>query len=127
METKEQLNITERVKTFEDAMAITGRPPVPNFSNVPGDMREYFENQYKAVVITEALNEGWKADFEDSNQRKWFSWFYRVSSGFVFNSAYYYCSSADAGSAARLCFKSKELAEYAGKQFLDIYVKIITK
>ena len=44
---KENKKITELVKTFEDARKLTGRPDVPDFSNLPTDMRKHFEAQYK--------------------------------------------------------------------------------
>ena len=119
--------VTERIKTFEDAQKETGRQDVPDFSNVPEDLRAYFEAQYKTIVIAEALNEGWKANWEDSNQKKWFPWFYMSSSGFVFDDTLCACSRAYAGSGSRLCFKSDELATYAGKQFVEIWKDIILK
>ena len=124
---KKEINITEKVKSFEDAQKLIGRPDVPDFSNVPEDMREYFENQYKIIVIAEALNESWKADYNDGNQRKWFPWFYTSSSGFAFDGTYCHFSAPDAGNSVRLCFKSDELATYAGEQFKDIWEKIILK
>ncbi|MCL2651558.1 MAG: hypothetical protein FWD60_11115 [Candidatus Azobacteroides sp.] len=58
METKEErTEVTERIKTFEDALKETGRPDVPEFSDVPEDLRDYFKAQYKEIVITDALNE----------------------------------------------------------------------
>ena len=114
-------NIIESIKTFEDAMKATGRPDVPEFSELPEDMREYFKEQYKMVVITEALNEGWKADWENEDQKKWIPWFYCSPSGFVFSDTDYHYSHPDAGIASRLCFKSEELATYAGKQFFELY------
>jgi len=120
--------VTVRIKTYEDAVKETGRPEKPDFSNLPEDLREYFEAQYKAVVIAEALNEGWKADWSNSDQEKWLPWFRGLSSGaFVFYVTYYGYSIACAGYGSRLCFKSDELAEYAGKQFLDIYAAILKK
>ena len=113
-------NIIKKIKTFDDAMKATGRPDVPEFSELPEDMRECFKAHYKLLVITEALNEGWKADWENGNQ-KWIQWFYMSPSGFVFDSADYYYLCPYAGYASRLCFKSEELAAYAGKQFLEIY------
>ena len=121
-------DVTVRIKTFEDAVKETGRQEKPDFSNLPEDLREYFEAQYKAVVIAEALNEGWKADWSNSDQEKYLPWFRGLSSGgFVFNGASYHCSLAGAGNGSRLCFASEELAEYAGKQFLDIYADILQK
>ena len=118
-------NITEKVKTFEDALAITGRPSTPDFSNVPEDMKEYFEGQYQMIVITEALNEGWIPYWANNKQRKWVPWFWVSSSGFVFGDTFCYYSYAGYGS--RLCFKNEALARYAGQQFIDIWSKILLK
>ena len=70
MKEEKKQEVTERIKSFEDALKETGRPAVPEFSDAPEDLRDYFKAQYKAVVITEALNEGWKADWNDSSQEK---------------------------------------------------------
>ncbi|MDR0658829.1 MAG: hypothetical protein LBG18_07865 [Mediterranea sp.] len=119
--------ITDRIKTFENALEETGKPNVPEFKDVPEDLREYFQYQYKAIVIAEALNEGWEADYKDSSQRKWYPWFYISPSGFAFHDSGYVFTYPSAGRAARLCLKSEELADYAGKQFKDIYEGIILK
>jgi hypothetical protein len=119
--------VTDRVKTYEDAVEATGRTNTPDFSNVPEDLRKYFEGQYQMVVIAEALNEGWKPDWDDANQMKWIPWFRSVSSGFVFDDASDDYSTANAGNGLRLCFKSEELAAYAGKQFIEIWNKILLK
>jgi hypothetical protein len=117
--------ITDRIKTFEDALDETGRPTTPKFNDVPEDMREWFQSLYKAAVFTEAINEGWKADYNDGNQRKWLPWFYTAGpSGFAFDASGYASSAPYAGYAARLCLKSEELATYAGKQFKDIYEQL---
>jgi hypothetical protein len=120
-------DVTERIKTFEDAQRETGRLDVPDFSNIPEDLRSYFEAQYKAIVITEALNEGSKMDWSNGSQKKWLPWFYMSSSGFAFYAAIYGYSYASAGDASRLCFKSSELATYAGRQFTDIYSSLLLK
>jgi len=129
METKEErTEVTERIKTFEDALKETGRPDVPEFSDVPEDLRDYFKAQYKAIVITEALNEGWEADWEDENQEKYILWFLTKSpSGFAFSAAHFSFTSPYAGNASRLCFKTRVLAKYAGEQFLDIWKDLILK
>lgn len=121
-------DVTERVKTFEDALRETGRPGVPEFSDVPEDLRDYFKAQYKMVVIAEALNEGWKADWTDGSQKKWFPWFFVSSSGFAFYDTHsFYCSSPGAGDSSRLCFKTEALARYAGKQFVQIWDDLLRK
>lgn len=120
--------ITDRIKTLEDALEETGRPTTPEFGDVPEDLREYFKAQYNAIVVAEALNEGTKMDYRDSDQQKWMSWFNVLSpAGVSFDGAHYEYSAANAGRAARLCLKSETLAKYAGKQFPDIYEGVITK
>lgn len=120
------MDVTDRIKAFEDAREETGRHEVPNFSNVPEDLKEYFENMYQAVVITEALNEGWEPNWDDSNEPKWRPYFRMSPSSFAFGSG---CgaSGASAGGGSRLCFKTEALANYAAKQFLDIWKKIQLK
>ena len=120
-------NVMIRIKTFEDAMKETLRPEVPDFSNLPEDLREYFKAQYKIIVIAEALNEGWKADWNDSNQYKYYPYFYMSSGAFVFADTHCGYSDAGAGDGSRLCFKTRVLAKYAGEQFLDIWTVIIQK
>jgi hypothetical protein len=82
---KENKKITELVKTFEDARKLTGRPDVPDFSNLPTDMRKHFEAQYKMIVIAEALNEGWIPDWDNYNEYKYYPWFEMSPSSFAFD------------------------------------------
>lgn len=121
---KENQKITELVKSFEDARKMTGRPDVPDFSNLPTDMRKHFEAQYKMIVIAEALNEGWIPDWDNYDEYKYYPWFEMSPSSFAFFVSYYDFASADAGSGSRLKFRTRELAEYAAKQFIDIWKDI---
>ncbi|MFK1753971.1 hypothetical protein ACIW91_08925 [Bacteroides fragilis] len=121
---KENKKITDLVKTFDDARKLTGRPDVPDFSNLPTDMRKHFEAQYKMIVIAEALNEGWIPDW-DNNEYKYYPWFGMSPSSFAFCDSYYAYAYAYAGSGSRLCLKNKELSEYCGKQFIDLWKQFI--
>lgn len=116
------------IKTIEDALKVTGRPETPSFDNVPEDMREYFRKQYEVVVITEAINGEWKADWGGRYQAKWIPWFnFTGSSDFTLRDGLRAYSLAHSGFASRLCFKSEELAHYAGMTFTKIYSGLITK
>ena len=121
---KENQKITELVKSFEDARKLTGRPDVPDFSNLPADMRKYFEAQYKMIVIAEALNEGWMPDWDNYNEYKYYPWFEMSPSSFAFCVSYCVTALASAGSGSRLKFRTRELSEYAAKQFIDIWKDI---
>jgi len=114
--------VTDRVKTFFDACTETDMDPYYQaFTAGSTDDNAY----QKLKVIARALNEGWKPDWNDGNQAKWYPWFYMNKPGFRFaDSVYDYSHSYSAG-GSRLCFKSRELAEYAGKQFMDIYEEFL--
>ena len=123
-DTFENQNVMDRIKTFEDAREETGRPDVPDFSMLPKDMRKHFEALYKMIVIAEALNEGWDPNWDNSNEYKYYPYFVMSSSSFAFLSTSYATSVVYAGSGYRLRFKTRELAEYAGKQFIELWKEI---
>ena len=103
----------------------------------------------KLRIIVAALNEGWEPEFNDSEYR-WYPWFYfytnkeiedmdeeqkselcrcvgrsnfnaNANGGLSYALANYAFSYSLSYFGARLAFKTKELAEYAGKQFIEIY------
>lgn len=117
-------NVMDRIKTFQDALDETGRPNIPDFSHLPEDMRKNFEAQYKMIVITEALNEGWKPNWDNDGEYKYYPWFVMSASSFAFDASDFDCSDANAGSGSRLKFKTSELAKYAAEQFIDIWKDI---
>ena len=119
------MSITEKIKTFEDAMQATGRTEMPDFSTFPEDMRKHFEALFKMVVIVEALNEGWKPDWDNGNEWKYYPWFWMSPSSFAFDGSSYAYEYADAGSGSRLALKSEELANYCGKQFVELWKEML--
>ncbi len=102
----------------------------------------------KLRIITEALNEGWKPQFTEG-ERRWYAWYDlldkddldgmtdeekkerrvvgRASNyasaygGLVCSDAYNASAGSYASCGSRLAFKNEELAEYAAKQFIEIY------
>ena len=100
----------------------------------------------KLRIITYALNEGWKPQYTKGEIR-WYFWYdiitkeqyYKLSAeeksrvvgrggynagavcGLVYANAYFASSCSHTYDSSRLAFKSNELAEYAGKQFVEIY------
>lgn len=117
-------DITDRVKSFEDACELLGIST--SLPDVSGLLKKYYKAiiaNYKLMVITEALNEEWMANWEDTNQYKyycWFSWNGAIA-GFAFLNADSTASYANANFGARLCYKSEKLATYSGKQFIELW------
>jgi hypothetical protein len=121
-----QRNVMERIKTMEDVL-LDNEFDHDSFLNkyCPGLTDD--EIAYKQIkLITKSLNEGWEPDWTNSSEGKYYPWFdlSEGSSGFRCYDFGRWGTLSDVGS--RLCFKSKELAEYAGKQFTDVYNKFMT-
>lgn len=102
----------------------------------------------KLRIITTALNEGWTPQFTDV-ERRWYAWYDLIDKedlddmteeekkerrvvgranynahahgGLVYSNAHYVSTFSSTDSGSRLAFKSEELAEYAAKQFIEIY------
>ncbi len=119
----------KKIKTIQEAFKKTGRPKTPSFSEVPEDMRAWFQALYNGAVITEAINEKYKADWDNPDQRKYFPYFVNRSSpaGFVFGGANYSYSCAGAGDASRLANETYENAQYASETFPEVFNGILKK
>lgn len=119
-------DIKERIKTFSDVLNYHGIHE-DDFEEGNEEL-EADEIAYRQVkLIVKALNEGWLPDWTNSGQSKYFPWFNMGSSsgsGFSCNVYDDWYTYSHVGS--RLCFKTRELAEYAGKQFKEIYKQYMT-
>ncbi len=145
--------ITERVKTFNDAVAILGddHPFVKQLDAVTDTI---IADEYgidvivylKLRIITAALNEGWEPRFAEGECR-YYPWYnpytqvewdkldkgikkksvpfggddYKTDASFVYATSFDATSNECVDFGARLCFKTSELARYAGRQFADLY------
>lgn len=104
----------------------------------------------KLRIITEALNEGWHPKFTEDEYR-YYPWFYiytkeeydnfsdeekrrcvgravsfaNAVGGLVYSYADNASSSSNTYYGVRLAFSNRDLAEYAGKQFIDIWVDFV--
>ncbi len=123
-------DIKERVKTLDDAISALGASDkdVVDYRVMQSlGLQDHVLGNQELVIITKALNEGWVPDWGNGEWDKWFNWFYGGSSSsgrFSFLSSDNLRSTSTCGS--RLCFKSKDLAEYAANQFFDTYKKTFT-
>ena len=104
----------------------------------------------KLRIITEALNEGWHPKFTEDEYR-YYPWFYIYTKeeydnfseeekrrcvgraghnadaygGLVYANALYAASNSFTNRGARLAFSNRDLAEYAGRQFIDIWTDFV--
>ena len=143
--------ITERVKTFEDACRELGEDhPFVAIYRCNEDIYECSADltaYLKLRIICAALNEGWKPQFTEDEWR-WYPWFYLWTSeelegqddvwkrnrylistsdfhtgyaGFTFAKSHNALSYMPVSVCSRLCLKSEALADYCGKQFIDLW------
>lgn len=108
----------------------------------------------KLRIITAALNQGWSPDWTNSDEWKYYPWFClytedeyndldaddkerccrvvgrshdsaNASGGLVYANANHASSYSNAHYGSRLAFKTRELALYAGKQFVDLWCDFV--
>lgn len=146
-------NVMERVKTFEDACNDLGIDHNEWMQDkkelgLEADVIAYL----KLRIIAAALNEGWQPQFTEDEYRyfPWFclytqseidemseedksrvvfrSFYYAYANGGVaYAFTYYDSSNAHTSFGSRLAFKTRELAEYAGRQFVEIWADYVFK
>ena len=144
-------DVRERIKTFADAATAVGIEDPEEWEEQYSDLEPDVLAYFKLRIITKALNDGWEPKFIPGEYR-WAPYFllytkeeiekmnaetrarvvYRsnnnanavggVSCAGAADSAY-----VNTNIGSRLAFKSKVLAEYAGKQFTEIYADFIFK
>jgi hypothetical protein len=117
-----------KIKSFEEACkALNISTVLPDFSMIPvGGHCEAMSAHYQLVIITEALNEGWKPDWNNHNEWKYYPWFDveasdECPSGSGLSYHVHVCDSSTTIVGSRLAFKSAELAKYAGETFKPLY------
>ena len=116
-------NITDRVKSFEDACQVLGiSTNVPEVKGLPRKHQKAIIANYKLIVIAEALNEGWKPNWQDSDEYKYYPWFDMSNpAGVCYSFTNYTASNTYAAVGSRLCLKNRELAIYFGQTFTDLF------
>ena len=116
-------NITDRVKSFEDACQVLGiSTNVPEVKGLPRKHQKAIIANYKLITIAEALNEGWKPNWQDSDEYKYYPWFDMSNpAGVGCSDTYDTASHSAAAVGSRLCLKNRELAIYFGQTFTDLF------
>ena len=139
--------ITERIKTFTDAVEELGseHPLVKQYMAAANENEAFTRNAIaymKLLIIAAALNEGW-FPYLQRKEKRWYP-YYKIYAGDelddIFPDATYlfgaccglaFVSSDLAWSFAastlseRLAVKSEEISDYFGNQFIDIWVEYL--
>ena len=123
-----------------------------NVANINFDFTQDIIAYFKLRIICAALNEGWKPTF-DENEQRYYPWFYiytkeeykelneyekkeyydllwsnnnmNAVDDLVFVYMFSSGSNSNAYYGVRLAFKTRELAESCGKQFINIWANFL--
>lgn len=123
--------ITDRVKTYEDACKVLGVEPINEQNAKAQGFRSDEIARRKLETIAAALNEGWKPDWNNTDQYKYYPYFYiqenakGAYAGLSYASTHCAATYTSAYFGSRLCFYASRLARYAGNQFTDLYEQIL--
>ena len=113
--------ITDRIKTWEDVCEELNIDDDVLPYKHPKNKQQISTNAFvKIQYISQVLNEGWRPNFKNTHEYKYYPWFeYKDSGGLGFYYVVYDNCFARLGFG--FYYKNNDLAKYAGTQFLDIY------
>lgn len=134
-------DIRERVKSYADACKVLGIAEIDEKAFKSCGFRPDEIARRKLESITEALNEGWWPDWNNTDEYKYYPWFRILPgkgkdaegkpngahAGLANARTRNAASSTAAGIGSRLCFRDPELAAYAGNTFRDLYAQILVE
>ena len=140
-EEQEYTDICERVKSYADACAVLGVGKMDEKAMKACGFRPDEIARRKLETITEALNEGWRPDWSNTDEPKYYPWFYikpdagkdaevkpsGAPAGLAYAITSYAASSTYALLGSRLCFHERRTAAYAGDTFRDLYAQILVE
>lgn len=139
--------ITERIKTFDDAVDELGseHPLVKQYMAVANGDESFTRSTIaymKLQIIAAALNEGWFPDLQ-RKEKRWYPYYkiyagdetddifsdatylFGASCGLVYADSLNALAIASSSLSARIAVKSKEISDYFGNQFIDIWAEYL--
>lgn len=118
----------KKIKTFADACKALklNSKALPDVSMLPKIHQKSIIAYYKLIIIIQAVNNGWQPNWSDSNEPKYYNWFYPLAdkkrpSGFGFSDAFFNYVNTSTTVGSRLCFKNWKSADYVRETFENLY------
>lgn len=109
----------KQIKTYEDALKVLGKEDFNHENLYPREIA-----RRKLEIIIEALNEGWKPDWKNYSQLKWYPYFHESSDSIKCTISINSPTNTTTYINTHLCCKDEKTADYAGRQFLDLYQEV---
>lgn len=107
------------IVTLNDVFEATGADPKdPKFHDAEPNVIALRHIELIALALNPP---GWKADYNDDDQYKYYPVFWMDSPGFRFDGSHYATTDSYSSGGSRTVFASSEISDHAGKTFLSVY------
>lgn len=119
------VSIKDKIKNYSDVCEELQIKELAedDFSFLPKNQRKRLLASHKIENITKVFNGDVLLDFSNSSQKKFIPWFCRTGSGWSLYSVA--CSLVISSGSVGFYYKSEELAQYAVKIFINIYLDLL--
>ena len=113
----------KEIKSYEDACKVLGVQPISEnaVAAFPAEDRKSMLAYHKLTIIARAINGGWKPDWNNRSQYKYYPVFYYENAGLSCAYTTNADSYTDAHFGSRLCFQTEAMSDYAAATFADLY------
>lgn len=113
----------KEIKSYEDACKVLGIQPISEnaVAAFPKEDRKSMLAYHKLTIIARAINGGWKPDWNDRTQYKYYPIFYYKNAGLSCANTLNAASFTSAHFGSRLCFQTEAMSDYAAATFADLY------
>lgn len=113
----------KEIKSYEDACKVLGVQPISEnaVAAFPAEDRKSMLAYHKLTIIARAINGGWKPDWNNRSQYKYYPVFYYENAGLSYAHTNRTASNASANIGSRLCFQTEAMSDYAAATFADLY------
>lgn len=117
--------LIDRVKSLSDIFKELGRKQLTlsDFDYLPVSQRKSALATYEITSANELLNEGWFPDFNNTNQYKYYSWWEKKASGWVFSFVSCRVSSSCMGSG--FYSKDEKIAKFIATLLKESYNNLL--
>ena len=113
----------KEIKSYEDACKVLGVQPISEnaVAAFPAEDRKSMLAYHKMTIIARAINGGWKPDWNNRSQYKYYPVFYYENAGLSCANTDNAASATGAYLGSRLCFQTEAMSDYAAATFADLY------
>ena len=100
------MNTEKKIASYEDACRVLNIQPINEevFNIFPKEDQRSMLAYHKLTVITRALNNGWKPNWDDPNEWKYYPLFRYVNAGLSYAATTHAAANTIASIGSRLCF-----------------------